>query len=297
MAPSTPVIAEPEIYGGIELNASCSFLLLFSDGLYQTLEDATGTEHVNRDIASMVAAEFGEQSTLSGVAQSVVDKVARMHHDTFIASTDHRKERCQQRDDITLLVRNFNYPMPNSVNSPGSNTLKYQSPGFAAASGGMQPLSLVIPNSPQQSTAGAPQLMIGQLMHPMYMLPTQTQSSTITSHMTFSSSNESSSGEISRPFGQTMQTGLPLNAEGKVEAYVDFTELNNVLNTLTEEEREKLELKPGYETIPEEQEQASASTPSTEDGETKMERSSTKDDEDLAGYEIVEKVTDSSSAA
>ena len=70
-----PLIAEPELHGGIELDSSCCILLLFSDGLYEALESATGTDHVNRDIASMVAAEFAVQATLNGVAQAVVDKV------------------------------------------------------------------------------------------------------------------------------------------------------------------------------------------------------------------------------
>ena len=83
-------------------------------------------------------------------------QVVRIHHDTYIASTDHHKERCQQRDDITLLVRNFNYPLPNSVNSPTSSCTGATALGSAGSKsttgggGGMTPLSLVIPTSPTQ---------------------------------------------------------------------------------------------------------------------------------------------------
>ena len=51
---SEPVIAEPEIHGGIELDESCRFLLLMSHGLYKSLEEATKTEQVNKEIALLV---------------------------------------------------------------------------------------------------------------------------------------------------------------------------------------------------------------------------------------------------
>jgi len=51
---------------------------------------------------------------LTGVAQAVVDKIVRQHHDVFVGGGN-----CSQRDDITLLVRNFNFPMPHALpNSP-----------------------------------------------------------------------------------------------------------------------------------------------------------------------------------
>lgn len=52
-AVAEPIIAEPEIHGGIELDDSCRFLLLMSRGLYKSLEEATGTEQVNKDLALM----------------------------------------------------------------------------------------------------------------------------------------------------------------------------------------------------------------------------------------------------
>ena len=50
-----PVIAEPEVHGGIVLDETCSFLLLMSDGLYKSLQEATGCNHdnVNVEIAQM----------------------------------------------------------------------------------------------------------------------------------------------------------------------------------------------------------------------------------------------------
>lgn len=113
LAREDPIIAEPELQGGIELDDSCSFLLLLSDGLYKSLEEATGTQQVNKDIIQMAVAEFREQTTVTGVAQAVVDKVVRKHHDMYMSCDS--LGQCT-RDDITLLVRNFNFPMP-SVNS------------------------------------------------------------------------------------------------------------------------------------------------------------------------------------
>lgn len=99
-------------------------MVIMSDGLYQSLTDATGREQVNGDIAKMVASEFSQQTTLTGVAQAVVDRVVRIHHDTFMEGPAERRDLCKKRDDITLLVRNFNYPLstlsPSSVRSLSS---------------------------------------------------------------------------------------------------------------------------------------------------------------------------------
>lgn len=55
-ATAEPIIAEPEIHGGIELDDSCRFLLLMSRGLYKSLEEATGTDQVNKELA-LIAVE------------------------------------------------------------------------------------------------------------------------------------------------------------------------------------------------------------------------------------------------
>jgi TAK1-binding protein 1 len=58
------------------------------------------------------------------VAQAVVDKVVRIHHDTYMTGNLQQKHICQKRDDITLLVRKFNYPL--STQSPTGNHNKYK---------------------------------------------------------------------------------------------------------------------------------------------------------------------------
>ena len=42
-----PVIVEPEIHGGIEIDSNARFLILMSDGLYNALAEATGTSTPN----------------------------------------------------------------------------------------------------------------------------------------------------------------------------------------------------------------------------------------------------------
>ncbi|XP_035216027.1 TGF-beta-activated kinase 1 and MAP3K7-binding protein 1-like [Stegodyphus dumicola] len=118
-AEEEPIIAEPNIVGGIKIDEKCKFLLLMSDGLYRSLEEATGAVNANAVLVNILLEQFAEQSTLNGVAQAVVDKVVRIHHDAFMQDTRTPK-RCQNRDDITLLVRNFNYPLRNAHTSSPS---------------------------------------------------------------------------------------------------------------------------------------------------------------------------------
>lgn len=54
MAAQEPIIAEPDIHGGITLDESHRFLLLMSAGLYKSIEEATGSDQVNKYIAQCV---------------------------------------------------------------------------------------------------------------------------------------------------------------------------------------------------------------------------------------------------
>lgn len=121
-----PIIAEPEVHGGIVLDETCSFLLLMSDGLYKSLQEATGcNDTVNKEIAQMAVEQFRIQSTLTGVAQGVVDKIVRYHHDIFMSAASALPNGKRDRDDITLLVRNFNFPMPNAMDSPTGGQVRF----------------------------------------------------------------------------------------------------------------------------------------------------------------------------
>lgn len=54
MATQEPIIAEPDIHGGITIDETCQFLLLMSAGLYKSVEEATRTDQVNKYIAQCV---------------------------------------------------------------------------------------------------------------------------------------------------------------------------------------------------------------------------------------------------
>ncbi|XP_063989119.1 TGF-beta-activated kinase 1 and MAP3K7-binding protein 1-like [Diachasmimorpha longicaudata] len=119
-----PIIAEPEILGGIEVDESCRFLLLMSRGLYKALEEATGTDQVNQELALMAVEQFRIQSTITGVSQAVVDKIVRIHHDLNMSNPES-SQTSGKREDITLLVRNFNFPLPHALKSPTIGQVRF----------------------------------------------------------------------------------------------------------------------------------------------------------------------------
>lgn len=82
-----------------------SEVFVFNVGIY--LLDIT--KFKCSDIYLLNDYQFRVQSTVNGVAQTVVDKVVRKHHDMYMSCDSLGQSR---RDDITLLVRNFNFPMP-----------------------------------------------------------------------------------------------------------------------------------------------------------------------------------------
>ncbi len=259
-ASADPLIADPEVCDGINLEDTCGFLILMSYGLYQSLKDATDSEHVNKDIASMVASSFNEQATLNGVAQAVVDKVVRIHHDRYMTCSDDKKNLLQTRKDITLLVRNFNYPLPNAANSPTATT-----PPIGVGTGSTaplpsaytldQPLSVIIPN---KSPPAVNRALFFAPNNPSADTNSSTYRSVTYTTSTYSSNDSTQSGEGTRLFSQRVRhtNPLQLDSDGKVESYVDFTDFFQKIDALTNEEREKFdtetELKPAYEPIMEE---------------------------------------------
>lgn len=119
-ASSEPVISQPEIVGPIAIDGSCRFLVLMSGGLCKTMGEIYPKElnNVNRKIVGCIVEQFRTQSTLSGVSQSVVHKLVQLHHDAYMG---HENAPFSSREDITLLVRNFNFPMPNAI-SPSTRS-------------------------------------------------------------------------------------------------------------------------------------------------------------------------------
>lgn len=234
-----------------------------SDGLHKALADSGITEHPNIAVSRMIAQQFAVQSTLNGVAQAVVDQAVRIHHDTFMTATDPaRRQRCQRRDDITLIIRSFDYPLPNAttIGSPGSVS------GFGPVSvpsmpppATMTPLSLIIPTSsevlvaPQDSSPFSRAFFSGARS-------TRGRSDQSTIYSTNEDSMRSrDSGSFKR--NSAKAPILPLDEQGRIEPYISFSEFFRAVEELTEAQRETLEAetepKPDFEAIPEEKEPGS----------------------------------------
>uniref|UniRef100_A0A182T032 PPM-type phosphatase domain-containing protein n=1 Tax=Anopheles maculatus TaxID=74869 RepID=A0A182T032_9DIPT len=127
-ASAEPVIFEPEIVGGIQISPACRFLVLMSSGLCRALADifpedvSTG----NRELVRMISEEFQNQSTLGGVAQSVVHRIVQAHHDTYAQLFNEQKPQpFKSLDDVTLLIRNFNYSLPKAFRKNGNHSLNH----------------------------------------------------------------------------------------------------------------------------------------------------------------------------
>lgn len=65
----------------------------------------------------MVAAELAQQTSLEAVAQSVVDRVKRLHHDVYVSGRQ-RAAYCSRHEDMTLLIRTLNYPLADGAVTP-----------------------------------------------------------------------------------------------------------------------------------------------------------------------------------
>ncbi|XP_016060779.1 PREDICTED: TGF-beta-activated kinase 1 and MAP3K7-binding protein 1 isoform X1 [Miniopterus natalensis] len=224
---SKPIIAEPEIHCAQPLDGVTGFLVLMSEGLYKALEAAHGPGQANQEIAAMIDTEFAKQTSLDAVAQAVVDRVKRIHGDTF-ASGGERAKFCPRHEDMTLLVRNFGYPL-------GEMSQPTASPA-PAAGGRVYPVS--VPYSSAQSTSKTSVTLSlvmpsqGQLVNGAHSAstldettPTLTnQSPTLTLQSTNTHTQSSSSSSDGGLFRSRPVHSLPPGEDGRVEPYVDFAE-------------------------------------------------------------------------
>ncbi|GIZ04124.1 TGF-beta-activated kinase 1 and MAP3K7-binding protein 1 [Caerostris extrusa] len=203
-----PIIAEPNIVGGIKIDEKCKFLLLMSDGLYKCVEEATGTANVNAVLVNMVREQFSEQSTLSGVAQAVVDKAVRIHQDAFMTDTGTPK-RYEKHDDITLLVRNFNCSLPNAL---GNNIGPIN-----------QPIPVPLIGKSNKQTNSEHNTLSG-----IQSIDTSFAKSEYTDPINMSGNDDismtSSSESVGRQALFQFSSNMSLDDEGRIKPYVDFSE-------------------------------------------------------------------------
>ncbi|XP_061685275.1 TGF-beta-activated kinase 1 and MAP3K7-binding protein 1 isoform X2 [Syngnathoides biaculeatus] len=221
-AKTRPIIAEPEIHGNQSLDSVTGFLLLMSEGLIDALECAHGPEQVNKEIVAMVAAELAQQTTLEAAAQSVVDRVKRLHHDVY-TSGRQRATLCSRHEDMTLLIRTLNYPLADGVLTPtqGGRIYPVSVPysNSQSTSKTSVTLSLVMPSQSTLTNGTNTASTLEEGTPTPGQSPTATLQSTNT--QTQSSSSSSGDGSLFRQRGS--QAAQP-DETGLVPPYVDFTQ-------------------------------------------------------------------------
>nr|XP_033785376.1 TGF-beta-activated kinase 1 and MAP3K7-binding protein 1 isoform X2 [Geotrypetes seraphini] len=229
-AKSKPIIAEPEIHGVQPLDGVIGFLVLMSEGLYKALECAHGPGQANQEIAAMIATEFAKQMALDAVAQAVVDRVKRIHRDTY-ASGGERSQFCLKHEDMTLLIRNFGYPLgemsqPNLTPTSGGRIYPVSVPySTQSTSKTSVTLSLVMPSQGQMVNGSHGSSTADEVT------PTLTnQSPTVTLQSTNTHTQSSSSSSDGGLFRSRPSHSLQPDEDGRVEPYVDFSEFYRLWN-------------------------------------------------------------------
>ena len=104
-------MAEPEI-SAVAIEPSFQFVVIYSRSVSDCLSQVCSSDggDVSYELCRITLEQFSENTTVNAVAQSVVDKIVRLHREQFemeststAAPTD-----CTEREDMCLLVRNFN---------------------------------------------------------------------------------------------------------------------------------------------------------------------------------------------
>ena len=108
-AKGEPGTAAPFINGPWTVSNINGFLLLMSDGLFETYGKIIGStkpQQIHNGLAKLVADEMQHHASLEGVAQAVVEGVKYSYK---------QKAMKGKLDDITLIIYNFGYSFPHSV--------------------------------------------------------------------------------------------------------------------------------------------------------------------------------------
>ena len=184
-----PVLSCPDCLGPFQVLPEHLFMLIFTSSLVQALEHICSD--VNTELCRITKEQFDENTTVSGVAQSVVDKVVRMHREHFETDKVEEDNVELRREDISLLVRNFNAKLSKQkrVSSANLNNLDATSPGVA----------------PEVSTPS-------NVETPKPVLPPTTSAATRSSTTTTSSADTF-----------VKQSEISVDENGKIKPYVDFS--------------------------------------------------------------------------
>uniref|UniRef100_A0A8C2M3C9 PPM-type phosphatase domain-containing protein n=1 Tax=Cricetulus griseus TaxID=10029 RepID=A0A8C2M3C9_CRIGR len=209
VAKAKSIIAEPEIHGAQPLDGIT--------GLYKALEAAHGPGQANEEIAAMIDIEFAKQTSLDIVAEAVMDRIKYIHCDIF-ASGGECAKLCPQLEDMTLMVRNFGYPLgemsqPTPTPVPGGRVYPVSVPYSSAQNTSKTSVkfSLVMPSRGQMINGSHSSSTLDKATSIL-----TNQSPTLPLHI---SSSSDGSLLCSRP-----AHSLPPCDDVQVEPYVDFAE-------------------------------------------------------------------------
>lgn len=109
-----------EIVGPIPLNETHRFLVLMSFGLCKTLDKVYNDENnINRELIQAIVQQFRVQPSLAAVAQTVIERIVSQHYTNYVEHNGDRQ--INGRADLTLMIRNFNFSLPNEGHLPAQN--------------------------------------------------------------------------------------------------------------------------------------------------------------------------------
>lgn len=190
-AKDEPVLSDPEIHGGIELKASFQFLLIFSRSLVDCLTQIVSIDSgdIMKELCKITMEQFQENNTITGVAQSVVDKIVRMHREQFEMESG-ALTTCTSREDISFLVRNFGAKL--------AERKKSSTTGSSLTNNNVDFGNNTVSNG---------------------MMPARRSEDTITTENTTISTSPSEVGPKS-------DRDLPMDENGRIKPYVDFSHFN-----------------------------------------------------------------------
>lgn len=114
------ILSRLEIVGPIPLNETHRFLVLMSFGLCKTLDKVYNDENnINRELIQAIVQQFRVQPSLAAVAQTVIERIVSEHYTNYVEHNGDRQ--INGRADLTLMIRNFNFSLPNEGHSPATN--------------------------------------------------------------------------------------------------------------------------------------------------------------------------------
>jgi len=187
-----PILSLPDCLGPFQVEPSHLFMIIFTRSLAECLEQMELSD-INTELCRITKEQFSENTTVSGVAQSVVDKVVRMHREHFETKVDCNDNVELRREDISLLVKNFNTKLASGqkrISGANLNNLDATSTPIHVNVETPKPTEVIIPTATTSAVTEA----------------TRSSTTTTSSADTF-----------------VKQAELSVDENGRIKPYVDFS--------------------------------------------------------------------------